>query len=56
MEEGERRSYAVHLLTSRYRAMISEEALRAVFGKIRKEVLAEKNLVGDEVDALLEGM
>ena len=30
--------------------------MRAVFGKIGNEVLAEKNLVGDEVDALLEGM
>jgi len=30
--------------------------LRAVFGKIGKEVLAEKNLAGDAVDALLEGV
>ena len=34
--------------------MSSEEALRAVFEEIRKEVLAEKNLVRDELDALLE--
>ena len=36
--------------------MSSEEALRAVFGKTGKEVLAEKKLVRDEVDALLDGI
>ena len=54
VEEGERNFYAVYPLTSRYRAMSSEEALRAVFEEIGKEVLAENNLVRDELDALLE--